>query len=143
MTTSFKTCLTPEEHIHRYGTLAPEQAAEFMESLVDRGTAREVSDLLNRLDVPDADEFYKLLVDLDLALPTDDLVAELRTILEHSFEPEDKVMQLLDQIEEDQASSASAVRRTKTDIESLQAAADKFSVELEQTLKTVNDKLGV
>lgn len=143
MTTSFKTCLTPEEHIHRYGTLAPEQAAEFMESLIDASTAREVADLLSQLDVPDPDEFYKLLVDLDLALPTDDLVAELRTILGHSFEPEDKVMQLLDQIGEDQASSASAVRRAKADIETLQAVAVKFSTELEDTRGTVNDKLGV
>lgn len=68
-----------------FGTLAPEQVAEFMESLVDAATAREISDLLGQLDVPVSDKFDEVLGGLDMALPTEDLVAELRAILQHSF----------------------------------------------------------
>lgn len=126
-----------------FGTLAPEQVAEFMESLVDAATAREISDLLGQLDVPDPDKFGEVWGGLDMALPTDDLVAELRAILRHSFQEGEPVMELLKKIERDQASSAFAVLQARVAVDKLRDSAVKFAADLEDTLKTVNDKLRV
>ena len=143
MTTSFKTCLTPEEHIHMFGTLAPEQVEDFIESYIGADTAQEISDMLGNLTPPTADEFEGVLVGLDLALPTDDLVANLRSILQHSFHDGDRAMDLLAKIERDQASSAFAVRKAKADIKGLRASTTKFAVDLEQTVIDIKDELGV
>lgn len=143
MTTSFKTCLTPEEHIHMFGTLAPEQVEDFMESYIGADTAQEISDMLGNLTPPTAAEFEDVLVGLNNALPDDDLVAELRSILQHSFHEGEPAMELLAEIERDQASSALAVRKSKADVDELRDSTTKFEVNLGDTLKTVNDKLGV
>lgn len=146
MNRSFTTCLTPEEHFHRYGTLAPEQVAEFMElvgSGVDVTTADEIADLLGQIRPLVADDFEKVLSTLDEAPPTTDLVGRLRAILQHSFHEGEPAMELLAEIERDQASSAFAVRRAKINVEELTGSAVKFADDLEKTLKTVNDKLGV
>lgn len=126
-----------------FGTLAPEQVAEFMESLVDADTAREISDLLGQLDVPDPDKFAEVLGGLDMALPTDDLVTELRAILQHSFQEGEPVMELLKKIEEAQTSSSVYIRQAQVDVGILKDYLVKFAVYLEGTLKTVDDKLGV
>lgn len=52
-------------------------------------------------------------------------------------------MELLKKIERDQASSALAVRQAKVAVKELMDSDVKFSVDLEDTLNTVNDKLTV